>query len=379
MKIGLVCPYSVARGGGVKEHVYAIQEELLKRGHEAYIVTPQPRDMTIDSRKHVIFIGASVDMRSPIGTTGQVSASGDVDAIDEMLAREKFDILHFHAPEVPVLSRQILSRSNAVNIGTFHTTYPDSITGRTFTKVIAPYAMSIVKYLDEMTAVSDTAASFIGSLTDRPMAIIPNGIDLSVFKPAPKKPAAGKTVLYVGRLEARKGVKYLLKAFAALAQEDPDVRLLLIGDGTDRSKLEALAATLGIPSDRVTFAGYLSDEEKIDALQQADVFCAPALYGESFGIVLVEAMACNTPTIAGDNPGYAGVMQGAGSLSLVDPKDTDNFVRRLRVFLDDDEFRKLWKKWAKNEVVQYGFDRVVDAYEELYIQAYKNKHKKLPR
>lgn len=355
------------------EHVYAIQDELLKRGHDAYIVTPQPRDFTLDSRKNVIFIGASTDFRSPIGTTGQVSASADIEAIDEMLARQKFDVLHFHSPEVPMLSRQILSRSGAVNVGTFHATYPDSLTGRTFTKVIAPYIQSIIKYLDELTAVSETAASSIRLLTEKPIEIIPNGINLGFFKAAPKKPADGKTILYIGRLEARKGVKYLLKAFAALCQQDPDVHLTLIGDGTDRIKLETFADTLEIPRDRITFAGYVSHEEKLEALQQADVFCAPALYGESFGIVLVEAMACGIPVIAGDNPGYAGVMKGAGALSLVNPKDTDDFMRRLQVFLYEDNVRKVWKTWAKKEIMQYSFNRIVDHYEAVYKQALKAK------
>ncbi len=371
MKIGLVCPFSVAKGGGVLEHIYAIQVELLKRGWDAHVVTPQPRDFTIEASKKVIFIGASTDFRSPIGTTGQVSASADIDAIDDMLAREKFDILHFHAPEVPMLSRQILSRSNTINVGTFHATYPDSLTGRTFTKVIAPYTQSILKYLDEMTAVSDTAASFITTLTDRPIAIIPNGIDLETFKPARKQPAIGKTILYVGRLEARKGVKYLLKAFALLAQEDETLHLLIIGDGTDRVKLEAYARELDLGPDRVTFAGFVSNDKKIAALQQADVFCAPALYGESFGIVLVEAMACGIPTVAGDNPGYAGVMEGIGALSLVNPKDTPNFARRLQSFLYEDKLRSIWKTWAKQEIQQYSFERIVDEYEEVYKQARK--------
>ncbi len=376
MKIGLVCPYSVARGGGVQEHVYAIQAELLKRGHEAYIVTPQPRDFTVEASKHIVFIGASADFRSPIGTTGQVSASADIDSIDEMLARQQFDILHFHAPEVPMLSRQILSRSNAINVGTFHATYPDSLTGRTFTKVIAPYTQSILKYLDEMTAVSDTAASFITTLTDRPITVIPNGIDLATFKPARKIPSEVKTILYIGRMEARKGVKYLLKAFAILARQDPDVRLVLIGDGSDRLKMEALANTLAIPPERINFMGYVSNEEKIATLQEADVFCAPALYGESFGIVLVEAMACGIPTVAGNNPGYAGVMQGLGALSLVNPKDIEDFVRRLAVFLREDDFRTIWKKWAKSEIRQYGFDKIVDSYEELYVQAVAHKKRR---
>ncbi len=376
MKIGLVCPYSVAHAGGVLEQLYAIQAELMRRGHEAYIVTPQPRSFTIDARKHIIFIGASTDFRSPMGTTGQISASADVDAIDEMLEREQFDILHFHEPGVPMLSRQILARSNAVNIGTFHAAFPETLTGRTFTKVTAPYTQSIIKYLDELTTVSEASAQYVSKLTERPIAIIPNGIDMRYFKPpkaGSEKPEGQKMILYVGRFEARKGVKYLLRAFKVLTQQDQKVRLLLIGDGTDRRKLEQLAFDLAIPPQQYHFAGYVENDEKLKALQGADVFCSPALYGESFGTVLTEAMACNVPIVAGNNPGYATVLTGVGSISLVNPKDTVDFARRLHAMLHEEDLRRVWQKWAKGSIGQYDFRTIVDEYEKLYTKALQKR------
>ena len=373
MKIGLVFPYSIAKGGGVKEIVFAMQAELTTRGHDVYVITPQPRDYDVESAKHnnIIFVGSSSDFNSPLHTTVQVSA-GLNDSIDAMLEEHKFDILHFHEPWVPVLSRQILTRSNTINVATFHANIPKTMMGRTVAKVVTPYTKSVLKYINEFTAVSDAAAEYVCSLTDAPVAIIPNGIDLSQFK-APARRAdkrKHKTVFYVGRLEGRKGVKYLLQAFALLQEKDPETSLIIAGDGPEREKLEMLADDLGLRN--VTFAGYITEKEKLTYMRSADLFTAPALYGESFGIVLLEAMASGLITVAGDNPGYSTVMQGLGTISLVDPRDSDEYARRMHLLLNEPDLRKLWRTWAADEIKQYSYPNVVSQYEEVYNQALKN-------
>lgn len=370
MKIGLVCPYSIAKGGGVQEIVLAMQTELKRRGHEVYIITPRPRDIEEDTivGEHVLFIGTSTDFNSPLHTTVQVSASQN-DEIDQLLAEHKFDILHFHEPWVPVLSRQILIRSQSINVATFHAKLPETVMSRTIAKVVTPYTKPLLKYIHELTAVSDAAAEYVCSLTDVPVAIIPNGIDLEAFK-APVRPIdkrKKKTIFYVGRLEQRKGVKYLLMAFQLLQQKNPDVSLILAGAGPDREKLEMLTMDLDLKN--VTFAGRISDKEKQKYLRTADLFCSPALHGESFGIVLLEAMASGLVTVAGDNPGYSSVMQGLGGLSLVNPKHTAEFARRLDLLLHETDLRKLWRDWAAHEIPQYSYPNVVSQYEEIYNQA----------
>ena len=155
MKIGLVCPYSMSKGGGVQEIVRAMRIELLKRGHDVKIITPQPRDISGVDTEGLIFVGSANDFRSPMGTTSAVSASIDNEALEQMLETEKFDILHFHEPWVPILSRQILTRSTALNIGTFHAKIPETLMSRTIVKVFTPYTKSELKYLHEITAVSD--------------------------------------------------------------------------------------------------------------------------------------------------------------------------------------------------------------------------------
>jgi phosphatidylinositol alpha-mannosyltransferase len=372
MKIGLICPYSIAKGGGVQEIVYAMQAELTKRGHDAYIITPRPQDHNGEPREKMIFVGGAADFNSPLHTTIQVSASVS-ESIERMLQDEQFDILHFHEPWVPMLSMQILSRSTAVNIATFHAKLPETMMSRTMAKVVTPYTKPILKYIDALTAPSDAAAEYVCSLTDQPVAIIPNGID-SRFKP-PKTfhdSRRKKTILYVGRLEGRKGVNHLLHAFQHINKSCPDVSLVIAGDGSDRDKLEMLADDLELQN--VEFRGYITDTEKIKLLQGSDLFCAPALYGESFGIVLIEAMACGLVTVAGDNAGYESVMKGLGVLSLVNPKHHAELARRLEVLLYQPELRQLWRNWARNEVPQYGYKRIVDQYLEVYEQALADKY-----
>jgi phosphatidylinositol alpha-mannosyltransferase len=373
MKIGLVCPYSINKHGGVLEVILALQDELAKRGHEVKLITPMPRGSEAsDHSEHpqAIFIGSSTDFRSPSHTTGQVSSITDNEKVDAILDAEQFDILHFHEPWVPLLSRQLLQRSKAINIGTFHSKIPETMMSRTYIKVVTPYLKSVMKYLHVLTAVSDSGAEYAASLTDLPITIIPNGIDLQKYhQKSPKKPSKDKTILYVGRLERRKGAKYLLRAFQLFTQDNPDTKLLIAGDGPDREKLELLAEDLKLKN--VSFLGYISEELKLQLLAEADIFCSPAIFGESFGIVLLEAMATGTVCVAGNNSGYADLMQGVGGLSIVNPEDMPEFARRLQMLMHEAELRKIWQTWAAQYVKQFSYPNVVDQYEALYKDSLK--------
>ncbi|MFI5275326.1 MAG: glycosyltransferase family 4 protein [Candidatus Saccharimonadales bacterium] len=380
MKIGLVCPYNVARSGGVQELVFAYQTELRRRGHDALVITPEPREMTeaCAARTHILYLGSGADFNAPIHTTGQVSA-GLNDEIDRVLEEHKFDVLHFHEPGVPMLSRQMLARSNTINVATFHAAFPETIVGRTFARVAAPYIKPLLKYIHEYVAVSDAAAEYITQLTEEPVAIIPNAIDLKHYT-APRKrddTQTKKTIFYVGRLESRKGVNYLLKAFKVLHDKRPEVSLVIAGAGPDRDKLENLTRTLGVQD--VTFLGFVSDEQKLEYLRNSDLFCAPSPYGESFGLVLLEAMATGLVTVAGNNPGYRSVLTGVGSISLVNPREKTDFAHKLDLLLYENDLRKLWRDWARDQIKQYSTEAIVDQYEELYTEAIRKHRRKLPR
>jgi phosphatidylinositol alpha-mannosyltransferase len=376
MRIGITCPYHMFRRGGVQEVVLALHHGLTKRGHYVKILSPLPRDYDGEIPDWMIALGIGVNTKAFAGTAWQMSVSVDNSAIDEVFEREKFDILHFQEPWTPFWSQQVVQRSNAVNIATLHAASFDNMGSKSIKGVITPYTKPMIKYFDEFTAVSEAATSYFKTLSDRHVEIIPNGIDVEKYSKRPSTAVSNpqmKTILYVGRLEDRKGVKFLLRAFNELCGRHKDIQLLIAGTGPDENKLREYVAELHIP--RVTFLGFITDEEKIHQLHKADVFCSPARYGESFGIVLLEAMAAGTPTVAGDNIGYVSTMKNTGAISLVNPQDTIDFARRLEIMLCDEEIRKVWQKWAKEYVKQFDYKHVVSMYEEFYEKALK-KHAK---
>lgn len=380
MKIGIVCPYNINRHGGVLEVILALQKGLNDRGHSVKIITPRPRGDDSTEHKDIIFLGTSTDFRSLAATTTQVSSSDDTDKIDALLEEEKFDILHFHEPWSPLLSRQLLQRSKSVNVATFHSKVPEAVMTRTVIKVVTPYLKSVLSYLHELTAVSPSGADYAHTLTDQPITIIPNGIDLEKYKPRPVKAKAKdapKTILYVGRLEGRKGVKYLLRAFKIYSEKRPEDKLIIVGDGPDREKLELMTEDLEIG--HVSFLGFVSEEKKIELLSEADLFVSPALFGESFGIVLLEAMAMNVVAVAGANSGYIDLMQGPGAISIVNPEDSEEFARRLELLTYEESIRKVWQDWAKDYVRQFDYPKVVLEYEAFYKKALKEHHGEIKR
>ena len=267
MKIGIVCPYNIFKGGGVQEVVFALQKGLIKKGHEALVISPAPFNHEQKVPKGVALIGKASVVKS-FHTTSQISASIAPEEVDKLLEKEQFDILHFHEPWVPMLSKQILTRSKSVNIATFHAKLPDTIMARTIEKVVTPYTKSILKYLGLLTAVSNAAAQYVKTLKHQEITIVPNGIDLSKYKakhqtsnlPSGQAGIKHQTILYVGRLEKRKGVKYLIRAFNKLNALHPETRLIIAGDGPDRVKLENYVKAHGVRN--VDFLGFISENKK---------------------------------------------------------------------------------------------------------------------
>lgn len=371
MKIGLICPYDIFKNGGVQECVLALKHEYTKTGHEAYIITPRPKGVETEQIDGIILVGESRDFKSPFHTTAQVSVSLENGAIEKILDEHKFDILHFHEPWVPIVSRQILAKSNTVNVATFHAKLPETMVSKTIEKVITPYTKSILKYIDSYTAVSEPASEYIKTLTDSNIELIPNGIDIKKFTPKSGTQRHESTILYIGRLEKRKGVLYLLKAFAELQKINSQAQLVIAGDGPDRQKLEMFVDDNNI--EHVEFLGFVDEATKIELLHSATIFCSPAIYGESFGIVLLEAMSAGTVTVASNNPGYESVLKETGAISIVNVKDTAEFARRLQLMMVDTKMRDLWVKWAKNYVQQFEYARIAQQYLDIYEKTMKAK------
>lgn len=353
--------------GGVSEIVVQLQKSLINKGHEVKIITPRPRAHIDNTPENMILVGRSAKVNTPFATMVDFGFEADGDEIQAILDDEQFDVLHFHEPWVPLLSRQILTRSNCVNVATFHATPPGTLVSKSILNVVVPYTKSVISYLHSFTAVSDSAAVYIRSMTRDNVEIVPNGIDLDAISYEILPKDNKKTIFYLGRLEKRKAVDLLLDAYARLRQDHDDVRLVIGGSGVKRKALEKYVAQYEIPD--VEFIGFVPDEDKYTLLANADVYCSPAGYGESFGLVLLEAMAVGTPIVAGNNPGYASVMTGTGRISLVDARSKTDFAYRLELMLYDENIRKIYKKWAQKHVQNYKFDAVATAYEKVYEKA----------
>ena len=376
MRIALVCPYNILEtSGGVGEVVTHLRSELKKKGHSVKIITPRPNKFRGKVPVDYILMGTSAKFNAGLATDGAWTYNLDDEEIAEILDKEKFDVINFHEPWAPILARQILPVSDAAHVGTFHANLIDSVAAKSLVNLFLPYGRGIGDKLDLVTAVSPAPAQVLldkdpNHRIVKTMKYIPNGIDLHKFQTRPSsavKHPTMKTILYIGRLEGRKGVKYLIKAYHELTSRRDDVQLMIAGSGPDEQKLRDYVAEFSVP--RVTFLGYISDQDKIHHLHRADTFCSPAHRGESFGVVLLEAMATACPAVAGDNIGYQSVMQETGAISLVNPMDTIDFARRLELMTYDKALRKVWTDWAKKYVKKFDWPLVASQYEAAYEEA----------
>jgi len=366
LKIALVCPYDIYKNGGVQNLIFNLKNYYLLTGHKVKIITPlNVINSNEEPDKDVIFVGRAADFNSPLYTTVQISAAVNFDRINLVLEEQNFDIIHLHEPWVPFLSRQILTRSKAVNIGTFHAKIPETVVSRTLVRVVNPYLKSIIGYLNGLTAVSNSAKDYVATIEDREIEIIPNGVDLKRFnfKQNDQNSSLNK-ILYIGRLETRKGVKYLLQAFKLLTKEYDNLELTIVGDGPLRSRLKDLSTNLNLQN--VNFLGNVTEEDKIKLLNNHDLLCSPAIFGESFGIVLLEALASGLPIVASNNSGYKELMVGLGSLSLVNVKDTESFARQLGLLLKEPKIRQIFRQWAKDYIKQFDYSYIAKQYLEYY-------------
>lgn len=376
LKIGIVCPYNVFRHGGVQESIFAHQRVLKSRGHDVKVISPKPLSYSGRTPKDIILLGVSTDLNYPFRTKADVSIHVGQTEMAKMLEREDFDILHFHEPWVPLFPRQLLNLSSAINVGTFHAKWPESRIYKTFGKAIGPYARSIADDLDYLAAASEPASHYVNEITGQQVPMIFNGIDLSRYDPKKIKPlkkyAGTKNILYLNRLEKRKGPDLLLRAYKELVRRHDDLRLIMASDGDMRPRLEVYVRQHQLP--RVEFTGFVSDQTKLRLYASADVYCAPSVYGEGFGIVLLEAMAMNVPYVGGDNVGYRFASGSRADQYLVDPTKPKLLADRLETMLYDDEARSSYKRWARRYATQYDYETIVSQYEDVYQKLMNERH-----
>lgn len=391
MKIALVCPFNMLdRPGGVPQVVMHLHRGLKKRGHTVKIITQRPASYKGVAPEDYILFGVTRTFKGGFGTEGSLGMPSDGDEMSQVLKQERFDVINFHEPWLPWLAWQIVRNTKTAYVATFHANLVDTTAGKAWTsRIFTPIGRPFLEKMHLFTATSPASAGMLISLANMKLAhdrfminnlkYIPCGVELSEFKPLKKRQHLSgpntKTIVYVGRLEKRKGVDWLLLAFAELLNEMPNTHLIIAGSGVRANYLRQYVRDEKIKN--VSFPGYISDEQKKYLLGNADLACFPSTYGEGFGIVLLEAMAMGTPLVAGNNLGYSNVMTGAGRIGLVDPQATKDFANRLALLLSDNDQRRLMSSWALKEVKKYDYPKIVEQYEAVFKEAINLRDKKL--
>lgn len=367
MRIGLVTQAYYPVLGGVTEHVWHLGTELQRRGHEVTVITGQSKqadDRGLRVRRHGWQIPLVVNGANISVTWGWKLGR----LLQRLEVEENFDVVHIQSPLDPGLPLIASKAMRRPKVGTYHTFRDTAGPADVIPRLFAPVFHDAVKKIQRHIAVSPSAAEFIHQyFPNLAMEIIPNGIDTRRF--SPRQPSTDHdepfTILYVGRMDPRKGAKYL---FAALPQLEKDLngkfRIVVVGTGW-MSKYYDAYIPLHLRK-RVEFVGYVSPEELPRYYQAADVYCSPATGNESFGIVLLEAMASATPVVASDIAGYRWVVEPGTEGLLVPPRSPKHLADALVTLAQDPNRRRQMGAAGRLKAERYDWRVVTDQLERVY-------------
>jgi phosphatidyl-myo-inositol alpha-mannosyltransferase len=334
VKVGLVCPYTWDVPGGVQEHIMGLAEALIDLGHQVSVISPADDDAPLPA--YVVPAGRAV----PVPYNGSVArlAFGFLSAsrVRRWLKEGGFDVLHVHEPAAPSLSLLACWVADGPIVATVHTAIPRS----RVMHAAEPILQSALEKISGRIAVSEAARTTLVEHFGGDAVLIPNGVSVRKFEkadPLPGWPGSGGALGFLGRMdEPRKGFSILLRAFEILAPQRPGLRLLVAGHGDAD---EALAKTPSALRDRIVMLGQVSDADKVRVYHSVDVFCAPNTGGESFGIVLAEAMAAGAPIVASDLDAFRKVLRRGQAGELFPAGNAAELAAAAARLLDHPELR----------------------------------------
>lgn len=351
MRIGMISPYSLSVPGGVQGQVLGLARALRARGEMVRVLGPcdgPPPESFVTS------LGNSV----PTGANGSVAPIAPDPAAQlrtiRALRDEEFDVLHLHEPLSPGPTTTALLVKPAPVVGTFHAA--GSSLAYDFFK---PLTTRGARRIDLRFAVSDDAEALARSALGGTYERAFNAVEVRRFRSKLPHKTDGPTILFLARHEKRKGLAVLLDAFASL---DSSTRLWIAGTGPETVSLQSRHA--GDP--RISWLGELDEDAKIERMRGADVFCAPSLHGESFGIVLLEAMAGETAVVASNLPGYSDVTRSGKDAALVPPGDADALARVLAETLASRARQDELTRSGTERVAEFSMQRLADLYLDAY-------------
>ncbi len=360
MRIGLVCPYDWDAPGGVQVHVRDLALEFMRIGHDVRVLAPAEDDTVHPDwftsggpSRAVAYNGSVARLAFGLGPTRRVR---------EWIREHNFDVLHVHEPLAPSLSALAVWAATGPIVGTFHSSMERS---RMLSAGNA-LAQTVMEKVRGRIAVSEFARRTFDALGVGSAVLIPNGVDCAAFRdkhPLPGRPKPN-SILFLGRInEPRKGLQVLFEALPRVVAAIPDVSVLVAGPGDQEKALEDLAPELHA---RVEFLGYVETEDKPNVLRSATVYVAPNTGGESFGIILTEAMASGMPIVASDLPAFRTVLNDGEAGALFENGNTDDLADALIRVLRDGDYRKALVEGATDHVQKYDWPRVAQEILDVY-------------
>lgn len=369
MKIGIVTQSYYPRYGGVTEHVHALAVELRKRGHTVTIITSRFRKGETGDVAHIRRVGYNILVpfnRAFVDCTVGFTLKGELKRAFREL---DLDVVHVHCPTAPTLPVMAIQVSDRPTVGTFHSTG-----GRTAMQdLFRPLLDKVVARLDARIAVSTTAQATAELYYPGPYELIPNGVDIDRFHPLiPPFPQWRDpqfvNLLFVGRLDPRKGVQDLIAAMPEVIERtDGRARLLVVGDSYLRPQIEAQVSEAA--RRHIHFLGHVPSAELPRWYATGDIFCSPATGNESFGIVLVEAMAAGRALVCSDIPGYRTVVTPNENAACFPPGDVRALARTLVNLVEDTPRRGRLAEAGRQRALDFAWPRVVDRIEAVYREA----------
>jgi phosphatidyl-myo-inositol alpha-mannosyltransferase len=371
VKIGLVSPYDFAVPGGVNSHIHHLAENFEGLGHEVRLIAPSSDHSKVP--ENGIAIGRPLQIAAGGSIARMTMSPRLAGPVRRVLKEEQFDIIHVHEPLASFLTVSFLRFSNATNVGTFHAARDNRARLYSYARRLLRGAF---RRLDGKIAVSLAAMRLVAPHFPGYYNIIPNGVDVERFsaphEPLPQFDDGMLNVLFVGRLEKRKGLRYLLRAFAVLKKVRKDARLIIVGgyDARQKRGYERWVRESGLTD--VVFAGYALLEDLPRYHHSSHIFCAPNTGNESQGIVLLEAMAAGCPVVASNIDGFAGVITHGVDGMLVRPKDSNALAETLITLGRDGDLRAALAERGKERAQHFSWERVsrrvLSYYERLHYE-----------
>jgi phosphatidylinositol alpha-mannosyltransferase len=360
MRVAIACPYAWDDPGGVQVHVRELAVALMGRGHEVLVLAPARRP---PPEPWVTAVGRPVDIPYNASNAPIDPRPWSRRAVRHALATFVPDVIHAHQPTVPSTGLWATLEARAPVVATFHS----GATRARLYDAAAPLLRRALARISVRIAVSQRAAAFDRERLGGTFRVIPNGVDVARWAAAdPADLGDGRKLLFVGRLDARKGFPVAVSAFERLAAEHGDVRLVAVGDGPERDAADVLPT---LQRARVTMLGAVPNAELPPIHAACDLYLGPSTGGESFGIVLVEAMAAGLPVVASDTPGYDEVVRDGVDGLLVPPDDPAALATAAGRVLAEPALARRLATAGRARAAAFDWSAVIERIEAAYADA----------